>query len=175
MEWIRVIDWLSVCSSNAVIWLVVCSGSRVIWLVVCSGDGLHDWWRCQVTVDSVWVLWWGHVCCIHCWGHDGPGLLTSTLYCTQVLIIIIIIIIIITKHLYCAIKCRCKLSSACFSATVKLGTKRMCHQRFSILLKLDKQIEQYCKSLGREFHAAGAEKLKLRFPNLFVRKRDIFS
>jgi len=32
-----------------------------------------------------------------------------------------------------------------------------------------------CKSKGREFHAAGAEKPKLRFPNIFVRTRGISS
>jgi len=32
-----------------------------------------------------------------------------------------------------------------------------------------------CKSLGREFHAVGAEKPKLRFPNLFVCTRGISS
>jgi len=37
-------------------------------------------------------------------------------------------LIIITKNLYCATKCRCKLSSARFSATVKLGMKQMCLQ-----------------------------------------------
>jgi len=40
-----------------------------------------------------------------------------------------------------------------------------------IHLKLNKEIELSCKSLGREFHAAGAEKTKLRFPNLSVRTR----
>jgi len=28
---------------------------------------------------------------------------------------------------------------------------------FNILLKLNKEIEQSCKSLGRDFHSAGAE------------------
>jgi len=46
---------------------------------------------------------------------------------------------------------------------------------FSILFKLNKEIELSCKSLGREFHAARAKKPKLRFPNLFVRTRGISS
>jgi len=42
-------------------------------------------------------------------------------------------------------------------------------------LKLNKEIELSCKSLKREFHAVGAEKPKLRFPNLFVRTCGISS
>jgi len=40
----------------------------------------------------------------------------------------IIKIIIITKNLFFATKCRCKLSSARLSATVRLRTKQMCLQ-----------------------------------------------
>jgi len=55
------------------------------------------------------------------------------------------LIIIITKNLYYATKCRCKLSSTRLSATVGLGTNKCV---FSILLKLNKEIELSCKSLG---------------------------
>jgi len=45
-------------------------------------------------------------------------------------------------------------------------------------LKLNKEIELSCKSLGREFHAAGAEKPKLWFPNdviSFYGRSDVLS
>jgi len=42
------------------------------------------------------------------------------------------------------------------SATLRLGTKQMCVQH-AVLLKLNKEIDLSCKSLGREFHTAGAE------------------
>jgi len=53
-------------------------------------------------------------------------------------------------------KMQMKLSSARLSATIRLETKQVCLQH-SLLLKLNKEIELICKSLGREFHAAGAE------------------
>jgi len=46
----------------------------------------------------------------------------------QMTLLQLIIIIIITKNLYCAAKCSCKLSSARLSATVGLGTKQVCLQ-----------------------------------------------
>jgi len=50
---------------------------------------------------------------------------------------VIIIILIITKNLYCATKCRCKLSSARLSATVTLGTKQMCLQHTLVTRQRD--------------------------------------
>jgi len=44
-----------------------------------------------------------------------------------------------------------------------------------ILLNFNKEMELSCKSLGREFYAVGAEKPKLRLPNVFVRTRGISS
>jgi len=43
-------------------------------------------------------------------------------------------------------------------------------------LKLNKEIELSCRSLGRDFHAAGAEKPKLQFPpNIVVPTPGIIS
>jgi len=64
---------------------------------------------------------------------------------------VIIKIIIITKNLYCATKCRCKLSSANLSATEGLGAKQVCLQH--TLETQQRDWELSCKSLGREFHA----------------------
>jgi len=60
---------------------------------------------------------------------------------------------------------RCKLGSALFTATVKLGTNKGV---FNILLKLKKESELSCKPLGREFYAVVAEKPKLLFPYIFL-------